>query len=209
MNDVSEFSVGLAHEFVISAAKAGFTAQEFREIVRNHSLLKQFHRVYTEKASVVEIEHLIDCNHKAASLPFTDNYHVRSFSVKYFPRGGLWKWAPEELTLWQMPEQSRETVGRDLWNVIEQKEIPVLNANVLDYLIAHPHLIPKDWVHKCVYFWGTIYYESGLGGFYVRRLTGHVDGSGYHWGSRDIPLNHIHDFDQTSFAVVFKDEVKH
>jgi len=37
-----------------------------------------------------------------------------------------------------------------------------MNANVLDYLLAHPELIPEDWKNKYVFFWGTIYrYSSG------------------------------------------------
>jgi len=38
---------------------------------------------------------------------------------------------------------------------------PVLNANVLDYLFAHPHLIPEEWKDKIVFFWGTIYRQHG------------------------------------------------
>lgn len=32
-----------------------------------------------------------------------------------------------------------------------------LNANVLDFLLEHPHLIPNGWKKKNVCFWGTIY----------------------------------------------------
>lgn len=40
---------------------------------------------------------------------------------------------------------------------------PILNANVLDYLLAHPDLIPDSWkvdergyIHY-IFFWGTVY----------------------------------------------------
>jgi len=46
---------------------------------------------------------------------------------------------------------------------------PVLNTNVLDYLIANPHLIPEDWKGKAIFFWGTIYRGSS-GKLYVRFL---------------------------------------
>ena len=32
-----------------------------------------------------------------------------------------------------------------------------LNANVLDYLLEHPELIPKKWKKYRIVFWGTIY----------------------------------------------------
>lgn len=35
---------------------------------------------------------------------------------------------------------------------------PVLNANVLDYLLAHTELIPEAWQFKRVLFPGTIYH---------------------------------------------------
>ncbi len=41
---------------------------------------------------------------------------------------------------------------------------PCLNANVLDYLLANPHLIPDEWKGKYIYFWGTTYrdYDGDL-----------------------------------------------
>jgi len=36
---------------------------------------------------------------------------------------------------------------------------PILNACVLDYLLAHPELIPEEWKGKTVLFWGTIYHD--------------------------------------------------
>jgi hypothetical protein len=52
---------------------------------------------------------------------------------------------------------------------------PVLNANVLDYLLKNPQLIPDDWKkdgsgNTCyIFFWGTIYRVSG-GYLFVRYL---------------------------------------
>ena len=33
----------------------------------------------------------------------------------------------------------------------------VLNGNVLDYLLHHRSLIPKEWRSNVIFFWGTIY----------------------------------------------------
>ena len=66
------------------------------------------------------------------------------------------------------PEQEK---GRIAGNTLRErlKGKPVLNANVLDYLLAHPELIPEDWKGKYVFFWGTIYRNSG-GNLCVRYL---------------------------------------
>ena len=53
---------------------------------------------------------------------------------------------------------------------IKLKNKKVLNANVLDYLLAHPELIPEEWKEKVVFFWGTIYRNSD-GKLYVRYLN--------------------------------------
>ncbi len=43
---------------------------------------------------------------------------------------------------------------------------PVLNANLLDVLLANPHLIPEDWKKdengntRYVFFWATVYRDS-------------------------------------------------
>ena len=36
----------------------------------------------------------------------------------------------------------------------------VLNANVLDWLLDHPELIPEEWKDFYIFFWGTIYRYS-------------------------------------------------
>ncbi|MEK7560130.1 MAG: hypothetical protein AAB522_02430 [Patescibacteria group bacterium] len=46
---------------------------------------------------------------------------------------------------------------------------PVLNANILDALYQNPHLIPEEWKKdengniRYIFFWGTIYRDSGSG----------------------------------------------
>ena len=39
----------------------------------------------------------------------------------------------------------------------ELKDKNVLNANVLDFLLDNPYLIPEEWKGKNVFFWGTIF----------------------------------------------------
>lgn len=56
---------------------------------------------------------------------------------------------------------------------------PVLNANVLDYLVHHPNLIPDDWKGKAVFFWGTIY--RGAAKNQCVRYLRWSGGRGWYW----------------------------
>lgn len=64
---------------------------------------------------------------------------------------------------------------------LKREDRLVLDANVLDYLLAHPEFIPESWKvdekgrTRCIFFWGTIYrYSDGY--LYVRYLCWDVDG---------------------------------
>ncbi len=85
--------------------------------------------------------------------------------------------------------------GFELREELAGKE--VLNANVLDYLLAHQELIPESWKRdecgnvRFIYFWGTVYRVSH-GYLYVRCLFWHDVGwhrhdswLGYDWPSHE------------------------
>jgi hypothetical protein len=69
--------------------------------------------------------------------------------------------------------EGKSIKGDKLRKELEGK--PVLNANVLDYLLAHPELIPESWKvdekgrTRYIFFWGTIYRNSG-GDLFARSL---------------------------------------
>jgi hypothetical protein len=62
---------------------------------------------------------------------------------------------------------------------------PALNANVLDYLLANPSLIPESWKGKEIHFWGTIYFNRDRS-LCIRNLR--WDGSSWGWGSSCIGM---------------------
>lgn len=66
------------------------------------------------------------------------------------------------------------------------KSQPVFNANLLDYLLKNPTLIPEDWKGKLLFFWGTIY-RCPDGNLCVRYLCwdGRRWGWDYHWLDND------------------------
>lgn len=100
----------------------------------------------------VEYIHIIDCN----AHPFVP----KRWKVESHKESGKLEWNPENIMLYLSGEQKvgKWTKGNSLRNYFEDK--PVLNANVLDYLLTHPELIPESWKDKVVFFWGTIYRDS-------------------------------------------------
>jgi len=104
---------------------------------------------------------IINCN----ARPFIpEDWKV----VKHI-KGGKFEWNPLKIRLYLSDGQKE---GRCINGNKLRKELegqPVLNANVLDWLIAHPEFIPEAWKGKCIYFWGTIYRRAD-GDLVVRCL---------------------------------------
>lgn len=121
--------------------------------------------------------HIIDCD--KAPLILYDGWKVEEHI-----KGGQFAWNPEKVKLFLSVNQKYDTStsmkGEELRK--ELKDQPVVNANVLDYLLDHPNLIPEEWKveekgkTRYVFFWGTIYRDPE-DDLFVRYLS--FDGS--HW----------------------------
>ena len=122
-------------------------------------------------------KHTVDCD---ANPNMLDGYFEKVFEHK---KGGKLNLDMSKVLLYLSPNRSKFKEYGRLWEK-ELRSMPVLNANVLDYLMAHPKLIPDSWkgekenrdMSHCalyVYFWGTIYIDGG-GHYNVRFL-------GWHW----------------------------
>ena len=151
MPNASQFSIDLMHKLAITAARAGAESQDFTDLVQSEEL---FHRVL----AMVRGNHVINLD----AIPLIP----KGWSIKpedQIPgqrRTGLWKWRKEQVKLslpayrgginWIRDEKFKDN--------LENK--PILNANVLDYLLANPILIPAEWKGAPVFFWGTIYRDS-------------------------------------------------
>ena len=113
---------------------------------------------------------LIDCN----TAPFVPE----NWSVEQHIKGGLITFDSTKITLWLSDQQKNGRVtGYELRQELTNK--PVLNANVLDYLLAHQKEIPEEWKNQYTFFWSTIYRDSD-GDVVVRCLV--WDGSQWRWG---------------------------
>jgi hypothetical protein len=154
MLDVSQ-----AAELKLAFRRNGWNNAEIKNLSEG-DILADVLKVIKGQAEIKMIERLIDCD----SAPFVPN----GWSVEEHKKGGLFKFDPAKISLYLSKEQKKGSIdGHYLRKDLSDK--PVMNANVLDYLLAHPELIPEEWKGKYIFFWGTIYRNSD-GYLYVRCL---------------------------------------
>lgn len=166
----SLFSIGLMNQLGNALQTAGYTPAQVSRL-RAYGNLSDFRRVLAGTAEIIVRQHIIDCD----AQPFMPN----GWKVEEHTPGGQFEWDIEAISLYLSDEQQpcgKRKGGDELRKELAGK--PVLNANVLDYLLAHTNLIPEEWKDKYLFFWGTIYLDSD-GDRCVRYL--HWRGSGP-WG---------------------------
>lgn len=123
-------------------------------------------------------KNIIDTN-KDPVIPYED------WTVEEHIKNGKIEWNPKKVSLYISEKQKSGYInGNELRKEIKNP----LNANVLDYLLNNPHLIPEEWKQdeqgqtRYIFFWGTIYRDSD-DDLYVRCLywrVGHWQ-AGYYW----------------------------
>ncbi|MFZ4631935.1 MAG: hypothetical protein ACOYL8_01855 [Patescibacteria group bacterium] len=99
------------------------------------------------RKNLAPVEHIIDCNLEPNS--------TLSWKIVRHIKGGIINFDVNKVTLYLSEKQQKgEIQGEALMR--ELNGLPVMNSNVLTYLIHHPEIIPKKWKNKKIYFWGTI-----------------------------------------------------
>lgn len=150
-NDKFKFnSAEEQHELELAFARAGgWNSTLIKELCKGN-ILDEFRGVLTSYKKIVPVEHFIDMGANA----FIPN---ENWEVLEHVGDGLWKWEPKNIKLIEhMPnKQDKLFQGYDAEKELILKT--VFNANLLDYLLRFPKLIPKEWDQKCIYFWGTKY----------------------------------------------------
>lgn len=161
--------VGQANEFKLACRKYGITNADLKTICET-DILSKILLVLKKRAEIRMIEHLIDCD--------ADLVVPNGWTLEEHKKGGQLQFDPAKIELFLSKKQQNGKVieGNKLRKELEGK--PVLNANVLDYLLAHPELIPDSWKGKRIYFWGTIFRHSD-GNLCVRSL--HWYGCQWNW----------------------------
>ena len=150
-------------------ASQNLTAGQLNAIVKKLGGEDGVMRFLRGDAEVVIKTHTIDCD--------ANPYVPDGWKVEEHIKGGELRWNPDEVELYLCDEQKKGTIeGNELRKKLKGK--PVLNACVLDYLLANPQLIPEEWKGKAVFFWGTIYRDSD-GDLCVRYLF--WDDVGWSW----------------------------
>jgi len=169
-------SAGQIHELEMAMARAKEWNSALVKRMCEGDRLVHIREYLLGLAEIKYPEYLIDCD----ANPFVPE----GWQVEKHKKGGSFKWNPAEVLFYLSEPQRIGGVikGNKLREELADK--PVFNANVLDYLLAHPHLIPERWKKdeqghtRYVFFWGTIYRDLG-GGLYVRCL--YWDGDGWYW----------------------------
>ncbi len=163
MLDVSQ-----AAELKLAFRRNGWNNAEIKTLSEG-DILADVLKVIKGQAEIKIIERLIDCD----SAPFIPN----GWSVEEHKKSGFFKFDPAKISLYLSKKQKKGSIGgHDLRKELSDK--PVMNANILDYLLAHPELIPEEWKGKYIFFWGTIYRLSD-GRLCVRYLI--WNGSEWDW----------------------------
>jgi len=170
------YSIGAMNQLADTLENSDWTADDITKL-KQFGNLKGIKDILYGKAEIKYPEHLIDCD----AAPFVPP----GMTVEKHVKGGFWKFNPKKILLYLSRKQKKELIsGNDLQKDLEGK--PVLNANVLDWLLAHPEFIPENWKGKLIFFWGTIYRSSG-GSLCVRYLG--WDGTRWDWDYNYLDYN--------------------
>lgn len=161
------FDVSQAVELKSAFCRNGWSNEEIK-ILSKGNILGEVLKVIKGQAEIKMIEHLIDCD--------VNPYVPDSWTVEEHKKGGLWKWNPKISFYLSERQKNGSLIGTDLRKELVNR--PVLNANVLDWLLGHSELIPEEWKDKVIFFWGTIYRVRG-GNLCVRYL--YWRGSCWRW----------------------------
>ncbi|MFI5260286.1 MAG: hypothetical protein ACHQU0_00630 [Candidatus Paceibacteria bacterium] len=162
--------VGQANELKMAFRRADYSNDEIKQLCEG-SILADVRNVLRKHATITMMEYVIDCD----ASPYVPD----GWKVEEHQKGGQFKFDASQIELYLSAAQKKGSIeGNKLRKELAGKL--VLNANVLDYLLANPHLIPEEWKGKYVFFWGTVYrFSDGI--LFVRYLFWR--GGRWLWGS--------------------------
>lgn len=168
MSDKFTFSsAGIVHEIELAMDRVGGWNNALAKELCKGNTFGLVRDVLLGLAEIKPIEHLVDSD--------ADPFIPKGWSVESHQKGGKFIFDPSKIDFYLSKKQKKGSYikGNDLRKELEGKK--VLNANILDYLLAHPRLIPDEWKKdengymRYIFFWGTIYRDSD-GGLFVRYV---------------------------------------
>lgn len=129
--------------------------------------------------------HIIDCD--------TDPYVPNNWKVVEHKKGGLFTWDETRMYLY-FDEIQKGCEGVYYLSELQERmrAEQVLNANLLDYLLTHPELIPESWKREGrICFWGTIYQDCARPYVHYVRYLYWFPGGAYSYNGMEIDLNSL------------------
>jgi hypothetical protein len=164
-----KMDVGLAWKLLRTMSSKGWTVPLIEKACEGDALVA-FHRLVSRHTSIRERRWIIDCDR----LP-RPKKGERKPLIEQHLKMGQWEWDPTQVELVDiLTPAGKWPRGYDVRKQLMGRR--VLNACVLEYLLARPWLIPKEWRDENlhVFFWGTIYRwygaTHGTKHFHVRCL---------------------------------------
>ena len=141
--------VGLAYKIKQALSRNGVTDVVDLDWLATGDNIAKMRRVRLGYDEIVTPEHVVDLD--------ADPFIPDGWTVEEHQKGGQFQWnaANVALHLDKCQKNGKVINGNKLRKELAKKS--VFNANVLDYLLAHPHLIPEEWKGQAIFFWGTIY----------------------------------------------------
>jgi hypothetical protein len=161
--------VGQANELKLAFRRADWNNDDIKRLCEGNVLV-DVRSVLRGHASIAVTQHVIDCD----ADPFNPWFNT-VFTIEEHQKGGQWKFDPKQVEFFLASGQKdgKALEGKKLRKQLAKRI--VFNANVLDYLLAHPELIPDEWKTignrrtRYTFFWGTIY-RNRAGCPHVRYL---------------------------------------
>lgn len=182
----SDYSFDQIAQLVASLRKNGWTKEYLTKLGQCGEQKSSSIRTYLDGlAEITQQTHIIDCDANPL-IPY------EGWKVEEHKKGRQFVWDPTKVRLHLSPNlaEGKSIVGNKLRKELDAQ--PVFNANLLDYLVEHPHLIPEEWKvdekgrTRYIFFWGTIYRNSD-GNLCVRCLCWH----GGHWQVGNYWLGYV------------------
>lgn len=173
-------SVHREHELLLKLETAGLTDELAQLVIgsRKNQLAKQIVTMIggqdaTEGEAKPEAVDPVSLFISTSANPFVPP----GWQVEEHQTGAEFEWNPSKISFYLSEQQEGKVIrGHELRKELQGK--PVLNANVLDWLLANPQHIPAEWKGKWIFFWGTIYRDPS-GNLFVRCLD--WDGGQWDW----------------------------
>ncbi len=179
-NDTFVMTPGEIYHLDKAFVRAGFTPADVY-MLRNRRLLSKVLKVIRGQAEIKIATHVIDCD--------ADPVVPSGWKVEEHKKGGQIVFNPARVDLYLDADQMG-SIGYIVGNTLRQRlaDKPCLNANVLDYLLDYPELIPEEWkvTNRRIFFWGTIYRRDRRT-LCVRHLS--WNGCSWSWGQSRLDGN--------------------